>query len=335
MSHVAPAIRRPLFLAAGCVLALAPSVQAQLHAAAPCAHVKKPIVVLLNVPEKAGPDELAVELINPASGQVIESRPARAGENDLADLFPRLWTTDSPQVLLAQAVIAKERVGAPLVLVPMVAPPYAPKVERDGVPQMNPAPPAKSRVLSGYWVYADQRVQITTSKGTLVFALRPDAARNSVDNFRNLVEKKFYDGIKVHRIAALSGRTMPDIVQFGDPSGTGQGGPGWFIDYEPSPLKHGFGSLSFARTSEPNSAGSQVIVCLGREAAAQLDGKYTVFGQLVSGAETLNAIAKTPVDADGKPREAMTIESAKLVDAPPYGAGPRAETDPYEKPKSR
>ena len=335
MPHAAHAIRRPLFLAAACVLALTSGARAQLHAALPCAHVKKPIAVTLDVPEKSGGDDVAVELINAATGQVIESRPAKPGENDLADLFRRLWTTDSPQVLLAQAVIAKARIGAPLVLVPMVAPPYAAKVERDGKPQLGPPPPAKSRVLSGYWLFADQRVQVVTSKGTLVFALRTDAAPNSVRNFRDLVDKQFYDGIKVHRIAALSGRTMPDIVQFGDPTGTGQGGPGWFIDYEPSPLKHGFGSLSFARTSEPNSAGSQVIITLGREAAPQLDGKYTVFGQLVSGAETLNAIAKTPVDADGKPREAMTIESARLVDAPPFGTGPKPETDPYEKPSSR
>ncbi len=335
MPHAATAYRRPFFLAVGCVLAVASSAQAQLHAIVPCAHSKKPIVVTLEVPAKAGTDDISVELINPATGQVLESRPAKPGENDLADLFPRLWTTDSPQLVLAQAVVAKERIGAPMVLVPMVAPPYAAKVERDNKPLVGAPPPAKSRVLSGYWLYAEQRVQITTSKGILVFALRADAAPNSVRNFRDLVEKQFYDGIKIHRIAALSGRTMPDIVQFGDPTGTGQGGPGWFTDYEPSPLKHGFGSLSYARTSEPNSAGSQVIVALGREAAPQLDGKYTVFGQLVSGAETLNAIAKTPVDADGKPREALTIESAKLIDAPPYGSGPVAETDPYEKPKIR
>ena len=124
-------------------------------------------------------------------------------------------------------------------------------------------------------------------------------------------------------------------MQFGDPTGTGQGGPGYFLDFEPSPLKHGFGSLSFARTSEPNSAGSQVIVTLGRDAAAQLDGKYTVFGRLVSGAETLISIARTPADADGKPREPVTIDSAQLVEAPPYGVGPKPESDPMEKPTAR
>ncbi len=306
---------------------------AQLHALKPCVHSKQPILVTLDLVVQSEPIELSIELINPATALVVESRPAKPGEVDLAEIFPRLWTNDGAQVLYVQAVAGKERVGAPIVLVPMVAPRYAQRTERDGTPQVSPV--TKPRVFSGYWVYAEQRAVVRTSKGEMVFALRPDAAPNSVANFRSLVEKQFYDGIRVHRIAALSGRTLPDIVQFGDPTGTGQGGPGFFIDYEPSPLRHGFGSLSFARTSEPNSAGSQVIVAFGREAASQLDGKYTVFGQLVSGGEALGAIAKAAVDADGKPREPVTIESAKLVDAPPFGTGPNAETDPYDTPGKR
>ena len=317
---------------AGATCAFAPLASAQLHAIRPCALAKQPVLATLDGAESGGPEQ-SIELINPATAQVIESRPVKPGEVDLAEVFPRLWTSDSGQVFLIQAVSGKERVGPPLVLVPMVAPRYATKTERDGTPQVPPA--TKARVLSGYWVYTDQRAVVKTGKGELVFALRPDAAPNSVDNFRSLIQKQFYSGIRVHRVVSLSGRTLPDIMQFGDPTGTGQGGPGYYIDYEPSPLRHGFGSLSFARTSEPNSAGSQVIVAFGREGAAQLDGKYTVFGQLVSGAETLAAIAKTPVDADGKPREHLTIESVKLVDAPPFGSGPKPEPDPFEKPKNR
>jgi cyclophilin family peptidyl-prolyl cis-trans isomerase len=305
---------------------------AQLHPLKPCAHLKQPILATLDAPE-SGSIELSIELINPTTDQVVESRPSKPGDVDLAEVFPRLWTNDVAQVFYVQAVAGKERVGSPIVLVPMVAPRYAARSERDGTPQV--APPPKARVLSGYWVRTDQRAVLRTSKGELTFALRPDAAPNSVENFRSLIVSRFYDGIRVHRIAALSGRTLPDIVQFGDPTGTGQGGPGFFIDYEPSPLKHGFGSLSFARTSEPNSAGSQVIIAFGREAASQLDGKYTVFGQLVSGGEALVAIAKAPVDADGKPRQPLIIESAKLVNAPPFGSGSKTETDPYDKPNSR
>lgn len=314
------------------VLVLCPAAHAQLHAARPCALAKQAVLATLDGAENGGAEQ-SIELINPTTAQVIESRPVKPGEIDLADVFPRLWTNDSAQVFHIQAVSGKERIGAALVLVPMVAPRYATRAGRDGTPQMPPA--TKTHVLSGYWVYPDQRAVVKTSKGELVFALRPDAAPNSVANFRSLAEKQFYSGIRVHRIVSLSGRTLPDIMQFGDPTGTGQGGPGYFIDYELSTLKHGFGSLSFARTSEPNSAGSQVIVAFGREAAAQLDGKYTVFGQLVSGAETLAAIAKTAVDADGKPREPLIVESVKLVDAPPFGSGPKPETDPFIKPSTR
>src|SRR6185295_14123533 len=117
---------------------------------------------------------------------------------------------------------------------------YAAKGDLDGFPRVPGPPPAnKPPVLSGYWTYTDQRAVITTDKGDLVFALRPDAAPNSVRNFRQLVADRFYDQTDVSRIASLSGRTLPDIVQLGDPTGTGQGGPGWFLDFEPSPLKHG------------------------------------------------------------------------------------------------
>jgi peptidyl-prolyl cis-trans isomerase B (cyclophilin B) len=333
MPHAVPAKPIICALCVAVALTLARPAAAQIHPGKACAHAKGPIPATLDTPGQSKPVELTLELINPATAQVVESRPAKPGDVDLAEIFPRLWTNESGLVFAVQAVAADERIGPPLVLVPMVAPRYAPRVERDGAPQLLPAP--KTRVLAGYWLYTDQRAVIRTSKGEMVFALRPDAAPHSVANFRWLIEQEFYDGIKVHRIAALSGRTLPDIMQFGDPSGTGQGGPGYFIDYESSPLKHGFGSLSLARTGEPNSAGSQVIVAFGREAAAQLDGKYTVFGQLVSGGETLSAIAKTPTDADGKPREAITIESARLVDAPPFGAGPKPETDPNDKPTTR
>ena len=69
--------------------------------------------------------------------------------------------------------------------------------------------------------------------------------------------------------------------------------------------------------------------------AAQLDGKYTVFATLIAGAEPLAAIAKTPVDAEAHPREPVKIESARLVDAPPFGMGPKPEGDPFAKPAGR
>jgi cyclophilin family peptidyl-prolyl cis-trans isomerase len=282
-----------------------------------------------------GAPDVSVELINPTTTQVLETRPTKTGEVDLAALFPRLWTMPEAQVLLAQELVGKERVGAPVVLVPMVPPRATTRVEKDGTPQVPPAS-GRQQVLSGYWTYTDQRVLMRTSRGEMVFALHPEVAPHSVTNFRDLIAKGFYDGIAFHRLSFLTGRTQPDTVMLGDPTGTGMGNPGYCIDFEPSTMKHTYGTLSYARTpADPNSAGSQVVIVLSREAGAKLDGRYAAFGQLVSGSETLTVIAKTPVDADGKPREAVTIDFAKLVDAPPYGEGPRAEADPAERPVTR
>jgi cyclophilin family peptidyl-prolyl cis-trans isomerase len=326
----------------------------QLVPVCACAHPNQPIDALLGAPNtrKSGEgaaqeSSLGIELIAPATGEVVESRPAKPGKVDLGGLFPRLWSADSPLVYCAQAVADGARVGAPVVLVPMLPPRYAPRVDRDGTPRVSPPALAGKPLLSGYWVYTDQRVEITTEKGSLVFALHPEAAPNGVRNFRDLVSKGFYDRTPIHRIASISGRALPDIIQFGDPTGTGQGGPGYHIDFEPSTLKHAFGTLSYARTSDPNSASSQVFICLGDGGggdgegtaptglAAQLDGKYSAFATLVTGADTLMAIAKTPVDAESRPREPVMIESARLVDAPPFGSGPKPEGDPFAKPAGR
>lgn len=318
-------MRRVLACAAS--VSLGPACHAQLSVQRPCALLRQPIEAVLAAPERDGTD-CSLELIQAATGKVLQTRPVKPGPIDLGEVFPRLWTNDTGQVYQAQALLGTQRTGPPLVLTPMVTPRYVSRIERDGLPIVPPAP--KKRPLSGYWVYLEQRVSIRTSKGELVFALRPDAAPNSVAVFRDLVQKRFYQDIKVHRIASLSGRTLPDILQLGDPTGTGQGGPGFFLDFEPSPLKHALGTLSLARTAEPNSAGSQLIITLSREAGSALDGRYAVFGELISGGETLRAISKTPVDADGRPREDVIIESARLIDAPPAGTERKSDPDPLE-----
>jgi cyclophilin family peptidyl-prolyl cis-trans isomerase len=276
---------------------------------------------------------LRIELINAETLKVVDAKPAKAGEVDLAELFPRLWKTEAPAVLLAQAVEGDRRVGAAVVLVPMIAPRYASRMDREGVPIFGPPP--RPRPLAGYWTFQDQHAVLHTTKGDLAFRLRPDAAPASVMHFRDLIRKGFYDGVPVHRVASLRGQPLPDIAQLGDPTGTGHGGPGSMIDMEDSPLKHAYGVLSFARAADPNSAGSQVIIDLSREAASALDGKYAAFGELVRGGATLTALAKTPVDADGRPREPVAVDRAELVDAPPVGQGPRPVPDPLDVPVGR
>lgn len=325
-----------------CVSALvvASTASAQVSPLRACALVDRPIKLRIDAAtadaESSAETQETLLLISASTGAVLESRPVAAGEIDAAQVFPRLWKTDQPQVVFIQAALdakGEKRVGPATVLVPMLTPRYASHTDRAGVPVLTPPP--KQRIFSGYWTFKDQHALVKTIKGDLEFALRADAAPNSVLEFRDLVSKGFYSGIAIHRIASLSGQTLPDIVQFGDPTGTGQGGPGFMFDFEPSTLKHAYGTLSFARTSDPNSAGSQVIIALNRENTAFLDGRYTTFAQLVSGAEVLTTIAKTPADADGRPKEAVTIESITLVDAPPRGSEPKPATDPLQKKPER
>lgn len=316
-------------------------VQAQVAPVKPCAVLNQSIPATLTLPKGAHAAEaqkdapLRIDLISLERGDVVQSEKVdpSGAEIDLAKVFPRLWETRSPQVLYAQLAQGDEQIGPALVLVPMLQPKYAPRADRDGSPQFpreNPKTPAaaQTKSFSGYWLFVDKHVMVETSRGTLEFRLRPDLAPNSVRNFRELVEDEFYTSIPVHRIASLLGQPQPDIIQFGDPTGTGQGGPGYMIDLEPSTLRHDYGVLSYARTTDPNSAGSQLIICLSREGTSSLDGKYASFAQLVMGAETLRVLAKTPVNADGKPLEAPVVKSIKLVDAPPI----REETEPLADP---
>lgn len=270
---------------------------------------------------------------------VLESRRVEVGEIDIASVFQRVWKTEDPRVLCIQAAedeAGRQRIGPPLILVPMLLPRYAPRVDRTGAPQVNPLPAptegrtttAAIRAFSGYWTFVDQHLVLDVGAGEMAFVLRADVAPMSVMHMRRLVASGFYDGVAVHRIASLSGQTAPDIVQFGDPTGTGLGGPGFMIDFEPSPLPHLFGTLSLARTSDPNSAGSQVFITLSNDVGATLNGRYAVFGRLASGADVLRAMAKSPTTADSRPREAIVIRSAKLVDAPPRPSTPAASDEP-------
>lgn len=283
----------------------------------------------------AAPMTMTLLLLAPASDArsadtVIESRQVPVGEADLANVFQRLWKTDEPRVVFVQAAedeAGEKRVGPALALVPMLTPRYASRTDRTGAPQLNPLPApadgrsttAASRAFSGYWMFTEQRAVFELVAGELAFALRADAAPMSVMHVRKLITSGFYDGVGVHRIASLSGQTAPDIVQFGDPTATGLGGPGFMIDFEPSPLAHAFGTLSLARTSDPNSAGSQMFITLSGDVGPALNARYTVLGRLVDGADVLRAIGKSPTTADGRPRDPIVIRAAKLVDATPRG----------------
>jgi cyclophilin family peptidyl-prolyl cis-trans isomerase len=120
--------------------------------------------------------------------------------------------------------------------------------------------------------------------GKIIFEFYPKDAPNSVDNFITLAKKGFYNGLKFHRV-------IPGFMaQGGDPLGEGTGGPGYTIKDEFNSRKHIAGTVAMARTSEPNSAGSQFYICF--EPQPHLDGQYTVFGQVIDGMDIVDKIQK-------------------------------------------
>ena len=134
---------------------------------------------------------------------------------------------------------------------------------------------------------------IDTTLGTIVLQLDPANAPQHVNSFVFLARDGFYDGVIFHRV-------IPGfMIQGGDPTGTGTGGPGYRVKAEFNDTKHLPGVLSMARTNDPNSAGSQFFITHGD--ATFLDQQYTAFGKVTSGMDVVDKIAKQPRDRNDKP----------------------------------
>jgi cyclophilin family peptidyl-prolyl cis-trans isomerase len=148
------------------------------------------------------------------------------------------------------------------------------------------------------------RVLLKTSKGDVTIELFENEAPNTVLSFITLVEKGFYEGVKFHRV-------LPGFMaQGGDPKGTGNGGPGYTIPDEcprPDHRQHFRGSLSMAHTDQPNSGGSQFFLCF--VPTSQLDGKYTVFGRVISGFDVLAKLKR--ID----PETSNGVAADKIIEA--------------------
>lgn len=131
----------------------------------------------------------------------------------------------------------------------------------------------------------------------IVLELYPEKAPNTVNNFISLIQDKFYDGLKFHRVK------KDFMIQGGDPQGTGTGGPGYSIKGEFSEngvendLSHTDGVISMARSQSFDSAGSQFFICSGN--ASFLDGQYAAFGKVISGIEEVHAIAELNTSEQG------------------------------------
>jgi len=182
--------------------------------------------------------------------------------------------------------------------------PSAPAMDTAAVTNQSPTVPNTNEVAV-----------ITTSEGVMVLEFYPDVAPNHVANFKKLARSGFYDGTCFHRV-------IPGfMIQGGDPNtkndsakdSWGQGGPGYTINAEFNSKHHARGILSMARTSDPNSAGSQFFIC--HADAGNLDGQYTVFGNLIKGFDVLDKIATTPTEPPDRPIKRMNIDSIKIVPA--------------------
>lgn len=174
-------------------------------------------------------------------------------------------------------------------------------------------------IISGWRVYKSQDAIFETSKGEIHVRLRPDAAPNTAWNFMKLVNGGFYNNTVFHRIVPMTSKGQPFVIQGGDPTGTGSGGPGYWLPIENSNLPHDFGVLSMARASDPDSAGSQFFFCLSREGTARLDGQYCAFGTTISGGEVIESIAAVQLanPSLGTPQNPPLVNSIELVDASP------------------
>ena len=170
--------------------------------------------------------------------------------------------------------------------------------------------------------------KITMENGSVIEGeLYPEIAPQSVYNFIDLANHNYYDGLIFHRV-------IPGfMIQGGCPDGTGMGGPGYCIKGEfffngvKNDLRHKRGVLSMARSSSPNSAGSQFFIM--HQDAKHLDGQYAAFGKVTSGLEVVDAIAATRTDGSDRPFEDQKIASITVDTLGETYPEPNKLPDPY------
>jgi peptidyl-prolyl cis-trans isomerase B (cyclophilin B) len=181
--------------------------------------------------------------------------------------------------------------------------------KKEGLPEepKNPAPERNAQTMPAQ----EEVAVIETNLGKIVLGFYPDVAPQHVQNFKDLAAKEFYNGTKFHRV-------IPGfMIQGGDPNSRsddrsqhGMGGSGKKLKAEFNQKPHLRGTLSMARSSHPDSASSQFFICVAD--AAQLDGKYTVFGHVIEGMDVADKIVNTPRDARDNPLQPVVLKSVKI-----------------------
>jgi len=192
------------------------------------------------------------------------------------------------------------------------------KTESTSSTETKPAGETKEQTKEAKAVNTNDVAVIKTATGEMVIEFWPDVAPNTVENFKKLAKKGFYDGTAFHRIV------KGFMIQGGDPltkdpgaeSRWGTGGPGYNINAEFNQRPHVRGVISMARSQDPNSAGSQFFICLGD--ASFLNGQYTAFGKVIKGDDVLGKLGDVETTFSGngeksKPTSRQGVESIKIV----------------------
>ena len=146
---------------------------------------------------------------------------------------------------------------------------------------------------------------MTTTDGPIVFELFDEDAPKTVENFRKLASEGFYDGLAFHRVI------KDFMIQGGCPQGTGTGGPGYTFEDEINPHKIVRGTLAMANAG-PNTNGSQFFIVTAG-ACSWLDGKHTVFGQVLDGMDVVDTIDQVATDGGDRPLEEIRIETIGIT----------------------
>jgi len=287
----------------------------------------------LTVSVRPDPGQVLTLVLTDFVGKPIDSQhPIEiAGEKtvDLRELWPQI-TTPGTYILhaLRQEQLLPDFVGTPLII----------SVRED---TRRGAPPGAMVIRMSPLCYA----VMETNHGSMTWAFYYDVAPNTVDTILRLAAGGFYDGLTFHRV-------VPGfVIQGGDPRGDGTGGPGFTINEEFNDREHREGVLSMARESDPmerqgamprfeaaNSAGSQFFICLDYARTRQLDRRYTVFGKVIEGMETVKAIGALPTnELTQAPQATVSINSLKVLPVTagknPYPALLRVTIDRTENPE--
>ncbi|WP_405379668.1 peptidylprolyl isomerase [Phascolarctobacterium sp.] len=152
----------------------------------------------------------------------------------------------------------------------------------------------------------NRKIKFTTNKGVFVAEMFEDKAPLTTKNFIELTEKGFYNGVIFHRV-------IEDfMIQGGDPTGTGMGGPGYKIKDEFGPgLKHDDEGILSMANAGPNTGGSQFFITLAP--TPWLNGHHAIFGKIVEGMDVVRLIGVVPTDFRDRPREAVVMEKVEVV----------------------